>query len=42
MSAAVWHFVTYSCGHSTPVRGYDRTIPEPCSTCKGLAPHDYD
>jgi hypothetical protein len=36
MSRAAWTFVSYSCGHSTPVRGGDRMATRPCPTCAAL------
>jgi hypothetical protein len=36
MSTAAWSFVDYSCGHSTPIRGGDRTIAGPCPACMAL------
>jgi hypothetical protein len=34
MSQAAWSFVDYGCGHSTPVRGGNRTIPGACLDCQ--------
>jgi len=38
MSQAAWSFAHYTCGHQTPVRGYDRHVNDLCPTCQRLVP----